>query len=391
MERPYQITMLMLEVPEPQGHPSARWYFSLLNEMARQGHKVDAFVASSKPEKTSATLERFKDFKNINLKIYDFPKRSGFLAKLSTFIKPYSHQFSNQLINDFRNIARKADVVHLEQLWTGWLGQEFAHKAVVNVHHLLHFDLQEVKPTSLKEGLLQPLTFYHEKKMLRRFPQLSAVSPQLVQRIKSVHASGEVFHTPFCVDLQSYSYIADDDRGQGCTIGVVGNMDWYPSFSAADNMLRNYWPMIKAKLPQARLSIVGWNAADYFSHYAGDDIEIHSSVPDVKPFLQKMNVFLYTPTRGSGIKVKVLEAMAQGVPVATNSHGIEGIDFVDGVHGYVSDQPQELVDKVVELTGNMDRQNSLRAEARQLAEKSCDPVASFAVLKSHYQKIIANR
>ena len=55
------------------------------------------------------------------------------------------------------------------------------------------------------------------------------------------------------------------------------------------------------------------------------DVSIEENVPDIRPYFERSSVFLYPPARGSGMKIKVLEAMAFGMPLVTTEHGAEGM------------------------------------------------------------------
>ena len=63
---------------------------------------------------------------------------------------------------------------------------------------------------------------------------------------------------------------------------------------------------------------------------------------------------VYAPSRGSGMKIKILEAMASGVPVVTTSEGVEGLPAVDGVHAGVCEDDAGLIDRTVALLEDPD-------------------------------------
>ncbi len=109
-------------------------------------------------------------------------------------------------------------------------------------------------------------------------------------------------------------------------MSLIGAMNWYPGYSAGLRLLTRLWPEIKRRVPAARLQIVGWSARSAFRDSLGlPDVEIAENVPDTRPYFERTGVLLYAPSRGSGMKIKVLEAMGFGVPVVTTSEGVEGI------------------------------------------------------------------
>jgi glycosyltransferase involved in cell wall biosynthesis len=102
-------------------------------------------------------------------------------------------------------------------------------------------------------------------------------------------------------------------------------------------------------------------------------------------------VLVHVPDHASGIKVKIVEAMAFGVPVVTNTEGIEGLPVRDGVHLIVSDDDRELVERTVTLLRSVPEQERMRLAARELIETQCSPANALDAIERCYQDIIARR
>ena len=90
-----------------------------------------------------------------DLRLYPFPTGGGLASKWQTLRRPYSYMFGPDFRRDLdAELARGFDVLHLEQLWSGWLGLDHADRALVNVHHLVWIDLEESRPKTLARGRL---------------------------------------------------------------------------------------------------------------------------------------------------------------------------------------------------------------------------------------------
>src|SRR5438874_7282855 len=151
-------------------------------------------------------------------------------------------------------------------------------------------------------------------------------------------------------------------------------MNCYPSRSAALRLLTRLLPAIRAKLPGVRVVIVGWYARMALRTFLETPgVEILENVPDTRPFFENSSLLLYAPERGSGMKVKVLEAFAYGVPVVTTTEGVEGIPAQDGVHAGINDEDAGLVERALGLLKDLARQESQRQAARSLVEEHCHP------------------
>ena len=75
---------------------------------------------------------------------------------------------------------------------------------------------------------------------------------------------------------------------------------------------------------------------------------------------------VYAPSRGSGMKVKVMEAMAYGVPVVTTWEGVEGIDYENGRDCWVAESDEDLAIKSVACWRNYGERQGMRGAARSL-------------------------
>lgn len=87
-----------------------------------------------------------------------------------------------------------------------------------------------------------------------------ACSPRLVEPIKSVNPEADVTVVPVGIDASLYDYIPDARRSHAPRLSLVGNMGWYPGYSAAVRLLTRLWPEIRRRVPEATLQIIGWSA-----------------------------------------------------------------------------------------------------------------------------------
>jgi glycosyltransferase involved in cell wall biosynthesis len=386
---PLRIVLVMIEPPLPFGNAAARWFYVLLKGLVERGHEVTAFAACSKP----ADIDKARDLfpkPAYDLRLFTFPKRGGLKAKWETLIQPYSYMFGPDLRQELAaELDRGFDILHLEQLWCGWLGLGHVDRTLINVHHLVGIDLEEFRPRTMRERIEQLLTFGAERRLIRAFRFFRSCSPRLVEPMKALNPRAEIGVVPVGLDSSLYEYIPDEHRSGEPILTLIGSMDWYPGRSAAIRLLDRLWPEIKRRVPEARLRIVGWSARSMLSNYLNlPDVTIEENVPDVRPYFEQTGVFLYAPSRGSGMKIKILEAMAFGVPVVTTSEGVEGLPVEDGVHAGVCEDDAGLIERAVALLPDRDRQNRQRRQARELIETYCGPAATIDGIESLYQKML---
>ncbi|MFI4874565.1 MAG: glycosyltransferase family 4 protein [Blastopirellula sp. JB062] len=389
-QTPLRIVLVMLEPPLPFGNAAGRWFYALLKGLVARGHDVTAFAACSNEEDIARSQDLFPA-PQYDLRLFSFPPRSGWFAKWQTIKRPYSYMFSPELIRSLNErIADDYDVLHMEHLWCGWLTPTSASKTFINIHYLFSIDLAEVPKTDWRQRINHWLMQRGETILLNRPTHFLALSDRIADAIRGRYASAQVDVVPLGMSLENYDYIPDEQRTLDPIITVIGSMGWHPSRSAAERLLRDLWPRIKKRVPAARVQIVGWDARRVLQPYlAMPDVEIYENVPDILPYFRQAAVLLYAPGRGSGMKVKVLESFALGVPVVTTSEGVEGIPAQDGVHAGVADEDDELIERTVRLLNSVELQNRQRMSARQLLEKHCGADAALDQLEIAYRSAIS--
>ena len=375
----------MIEPPLPFGNAAARWYYVLLRELVARGHRTTAFAACSKDKEMDEARILFPAPK-YDLRVYPFPHRSGLKAKLETLRRPFSYMFSPELKADLaRELAAGYDVLHLEQLWCGWVGLRHAGNSVVNVHYLHSIDLAEARTGRYGKWLMNRA----ERRLLRSYPRVATLSDRLADEVRRINPRATVYVVPLGIDPSLYPYIADDRRTSEPVVSVIGSMNWYPSHSAAVRLLTRLWPEIKRRIPNARVQIVGWKARSALKEFLEmPDVTIEENVPDIRPYFERTGVMLYAPGRGSGMKIKILESLGFGVPVVTTSEGVEGLPAVDGVHAGVCEDDAGLIDRTVELLRDPARQNRQRAAGRALLESHCGPKPTVDAIERIYAGMV---
>ncbi|WP_406695696.1 glycosyltransferase [Singulisphaera sp. Ch08] len=383
-----RIVLVMIEPPLPFGNAAARWFYVLYKGLVERGHQVTAFAACSQPEDLAKARTLFPA-PTYDLRLYDFPIRSGWQSKWQTFLRPFSYMFSVDLVRDLNAVlTQDFDVLHLEQTWSGWLGIDHVGKTLVNVHYLAAIDLGEQQPRNVQEVIERFLIFGTEKRLLRKFRHFRTVSPRLEGPLLAINPKAEVMTVPLGLDGALYGYIPDELRTESRNLTLIGSMGWAPSHSAAIRLLSRLWPQIKRRVPDARLQIVGWSAREILSDYLGQrDVTIEENVPEIRPYFERASVMLYAPSRGSGMKVKIQEAMAFGIPVVTTSEGVEGLPALDGVHAGICEDDAGLIERTVALLLDAGLQNRQRLAARQLLEKHCGPGVTLDGIEKIYADI----
>jgi sugar transferase (PEP-CTERM/EpsH1 system associated) len=154
----------------------------------------------------------------------------------------------------------------------------------------------------------------------------------------------------------------------------VGLMDYYPNVEAAISFTRSVWPHIRARFPHLSFSIVGANPVPSVVELANlEGVTVTGTVPDVRPYYRDAMAAVVPLRTGGGTRLKILEAMAAGVPVISTPLGAEGLTVSAGENVLLSD-PDD--------TGKWVDHLAYLAEDQNGRQKLVD--AALALVLQHY-------
>jgi glycosyltransferase involved in cell wall biosynthesis len=153
----------------------------------------------------------------------------------------------------------------------------------------------------------------------------------------------------------------------------TGTMSYSPNYQGGEWLVERVWPLVREKLPDARLDIVGKDPPSRLAAVDGcDGITVAGFVPSMKPWFAAAQVVVVPIRTGAGIRVKIIEALAAGRPVVSTSLGTEGLGLETGRHLLVEDDEQAFADAVVGLLADPQERARLAREGRARAERDFD-------------------
>ena len=144
-----------------------------------------------------------------------------------------------------------------------------------------------------------------------------------------------------------------DGKSKGEMV-FVGGFNHPPNIDAMNYFCEDILPRIRKVIPGVRFTIVGSNPPPQVTALGNDFITVTGYVPSTTPYLQKSYVSVAPLRYGAGMKGKIGEAMAHGLPVVTTSIGAEGMGLTDRENIMIEDSPEKFSDAVIELMSNDD-------------------------------------
>ncbi|MBK9964226.1 MAG: glycosyltransferase [Holophagales bacterium] len=219
----------------------------------------------------------------------------------------------------------------------------------------------------------------HLARQLRRFEvatmndvdAIVAVTPEDARTYARLGATVPLHVAPVGIGAGDYP----DRSGQGdpWTLVFLGSLDWRPNLEAAEWFLGSVWPLVKRAVPQARFHVGGSNPPEGLAaRLSSDGVRFLGRVPDARGFLSSGSAMVVPLLSGGGMRVKILEAMALGVPVASTRLGASGIGAEAGTEILLADGPEGLAAACASLLLDRDRSVGIGQAGRRRAHESFD-------------------
>jgi glycosyltransferase involved in cell wall biosynthesis len=383
-----RVVVVSIELPDPFGSAAARWYYVLAKGLALRGNSVTWLAAYSRAA-GDQSVKRAKDHFSaisVRLKLYPYPEHAWLPRKWRTLTRPYSFFISEELRQDLEQCLREGyDVLNLEQMWAGYLGMG-VKRALLSIHHLQLLDLAGIVFPSGKFLVSKYLMQRAERHIVARSTNIRVTSERLHVQIGKLNPRARIFKAPEAIDPELYQFERRDTNMK--TIGLIASLSWYPGYNAAIRLLTRIWPKVRKEVPDANLLIAGWNARRTLARYlGGSGVTVVENVPDPKVYFRKLSVLVYPLSQGSGMKIKLLEAMAYGTPVVTTTEGAEGLSAVDSRHAFIADEDDKIVEGTVNLLRDQDLANRMSLAARALVENEYSPGPIVGQIENIYEQL----
>jgi GT2 family glycosyltransferase/glycosyltransferase involved in cell wall biosynthesis len=176
------------------------------------------------------------------------------------------------------------------------------------------------------------------------------------------------------------------------TLLFLGSWRHDPNRVAVDWFMRNVMPLIVAKEPDVKLTIVGSDPpaphlyADHAAH-----MEMLGFVEDVREPLAYYALFVCPILSGSGVRVKLLEAYAAGIPVVSTRVGAEGLGVKDGEFCALADDPAEFAAHVLALLRDPEKAAAMAERARTEVETNWDMAVITGRLVESYRNLVKEK
>jgi glycosyl transferase family 1 len=354
--------VVLTQPPLPEGGAPGKTAIGLLRGLLEHGVDVRA-LAARRGFSIAGDVPA-----DLPVELVDVEPPGPFQARLQRVTRPLG-ELRGAFAERVRAAAADADLVHLEETETAWCDEGIDRPSLVHLHYLARLDRGFGAPWSKQFREVLDAT-RAERAAVRRHRWVVASSPLVAAEL-----GRDVVVAPLSLDPALYRPAPLDGPP---VAGLIGTADWPPTAAALRVLRDEVWPLVE--VPDAELVVAGRGTERF-----GGQGEVESA----RDFFQRLSLLLFPLPRGSGMKVKTLEAIASGVPVVTTPAGAEGIEPSDGV--VVETEPRALAAAAAELLRDEQARKERGTAARKTFEERYSPGPATEPLVELYRRLAAAR
>lgn len=365
--------------PAREGGPIAMK--SLIDGLLAAGHQVKVLAVNSEKYQVNPgeIPEEFRqqtaiELVDLDLKITPFGALMAFLRNESYHVKRFiSKRFRAKLIEILQ--ASSFDVVQLETVfmmpYVADIHKYTQAPIVLRAHNIEHLIWKRI--ASQTNMPLKKLYLLHLSKTLKTYEMQSLIDADGIAAITRKDAAffrgltdSSTIDIPYA--LQPEKFVPAFEVAEKPVFFHLGAMNWIPNQEGVRWFLEKVWPLVIKKKPEAHFVLAGRFMPDWLLKYKATGIEVVGEVDDASEFVRKHDIAVVPLLSGSGIRIKIIEAMALGKTVLTTTIGAEGINYVDMKDLFIADNAEKMAAIMVQLYENPALAEKTGRSARHLVQ-----------------------
>lgn len=326
----------------------------------------------------------------------DILNLAGSLLTNDSFIIRRDRVVAMQALIDHELNRSHFDFIHADQLWMAQYAlrsrKSDARPALILDEHNATFQIFQ-RMAGGERNPVRKLILEREWRALQRyevetcakFDQVVTVTENDLTILEPMVNSLDVSTTnnhfqviPICIDTESIEVVKPVHRSQ--EILHMGTMFWMPNFEGVSWFIQEVWPLVKTKVSEASFTIVGKRPPGGLIRQADQDdsIQVTGYVEDPTENLENSAAFIVPLHSGSGMRVKIVESWARGLPIVSTTIGAEGLRYRDGENILIADGAEAFAAATVRVLQDTELNLRLRKNGREWAEQHYDWRKTYA-------------
>ena len=157
----------------------------------------------------------------------------------------------------------------------------------------------------------------------------------------------------------------------------LGSMEWDANQQGVEWFLRKVWPLVLSEHPDLTFHLAGKGLKKSDSKYFQQGVMNHGEVNDAREFMVNHGICIVPILAGSGIRMKLLDAMNFGIPCVATSIGAQGLKVESGNQLEIADNPKDFAAKIIGLLNDRLKAIQMGKNAAAYIQENHNPVINF--------------
>jgi len=403
-----KILLLCNKSPYPamEGGPIAM--NMIIQGLIHAGHSVKVLAVNSNKYKVdiSSIPEDYREKTGIELVYINLSIRP--LAAFLNLFTSRSYHVERFISPDLENalirilLAEKFDIVQFEMLYMSpyvKIIRKYSDARVVlrthNIEHLIWQRVAETTRNQLKRYYLQHLVRKlkrYECSVVRQFDGIAAITEQDAVFFRSKQClrpeGGKqvpVIAIPFGIDPGQFP--VTNEEPEFPSLFSIGAMDWIPNLEGICWFLETVWPEIHCRYPGLHYYLAGRHMPGCLMDKKIPNVDVVGEVENAQVFMRSKAILIVPLFSGSGIRVKIIEGMANGKTIISTTVGAEGISYSREKNIFIADTSEEFVRCISTCIENKVLCETVGRNARNLILTEYNRDLIISKLTGFYEKI----
>ncbi len=386
--------------PPKEGGPIAM--NMLIEGMLDAGHSVKVLAVNSfKYNINPADIP--PDYKDkTGIELIDVDLRVKLLPAFTNFFTSRSYHVERFISASFSERIKEVlqeseyEIVQLETLvmasYINVIRRYSKARIILRAHNIEHLIWERVAANS--SNPFKRLYIDHLARTLKLF---EITIPDLVDGVAAItgndadffraHTENPVIAIPF--GINPVDYRVSEKVNKNPTIFIIGAMNWIPNQEGVRWFIENVWFDLHKRYPSLEFHIAGREMPVWMKNLSLKNVVVEGEVRDASSFFAANDIMIVPLFSGSGIRIKIIEAMAYGKTVVSTSLGAEGIEYTRGENLLVADLACEFFEMISVCIEYPEILQKTGLNARKLAESTYDRKKIIENLEAFYMKLIA--
>lgn len=369
---------------------------------SRLGNEVHLFVFEDSKISNDA-LEEAKKYGKVFLYPH-IPKNSlfgAFLAFITNSSLYLNKHYSDKVLEYLSALCEKEryDIIHCDHTAMARLGIALGRKFDIPVALRLHnieFMIWQRYAEYLSDTNPKKLFVAQQAKALKKaeieimssvdvcFP----ITEEETELARQLAPNAKFVCVPVGVDTEKFKYVDMNSR-ESKTLAIATTYKWQPNVDGLIWFIENVMPILKNELSGIKLNLYGKDLPEKFKDYSHLGVCPIGYVQDIVPCLQKATLYIAPLFVGAGVRIKILEAMATGLPVVATDIAAQGIPAGKSQGLIRVNSSEETAKSIIALLKNKQMLSVIGKSAADFVRANYNWQKNVKTMLDEYQKIIS--